>query len=58
MGFLDSNMVVDLTYIKFNKAADTVSGGIPKSKPGDGSLDKTKVSAKLSGKTGRFRKVR
>lgn len=43
MGFLDSNMVVDVTHIKFIKAADTVSGGSPISKPGDCSLDNTKV---------------
>lgn len=43
MGLLDSNMVVDLTYIKFIKAANTVSGGISIGKPGDGGLDRTKV---------------
>lgn len=43
MGFIDWNVAVDVTYLKFIKAADTVSDAIPISKLGDGSLDKTKV---------------
>lgn len=43
MGFLDSDMVVDVTYTKFIKAVDTVSDEILISKLGNDSLDKTKV---------------
>ena len=43
MGFVDWNIVVGVTYLKFTKAVDTVSDEIPISKLGDGSSDKTKV---------------